>query len=138
MVFAEFGSGQVLWSMFMFFLLFLWIWLIISIFGDLIRDPDLSGWWKAAWSIFIIFIPFFGVFLYLIVRGGSMSDRAVRDAQQREEAFQEYIRTTASGAGDAGGGQSQAEQLATLADLHGKGSLSDQEYEAAKARVLAG
>jgi hypothetical protein len=69
---AEFGVGQVLWSIFWFFLFFLWIWLVISLFSDIMTSDDLSGPMKAIWAIGIIIFPFIGIFLYLIVRGGNM------------------------------------------------------------------
>ncbi|MGI9601531.1 MAG: SHOCT domain-containing protein [Acidimicrobiales bacterium] len=128
-VLAEFQVGQVLWSIFWFFLFFLWIWLVISIFADIIRSDDLSGWGKALWAIAIIILPFLGIFLYLIVRGGQMGERAAANAQQSEEAFQSYIRQTA-------GSSSPSDQLASLADLHANGKIDDDEYAKAKARVL--
>jgi len=131
MVFAaEFGTGQVLWSILWFFLFFMWIWLVISIFADIIRAREMSGWAKALWTIAIIFVPFLGVFLYLIVNGNSMNDRAVESAQAQEEAVNAYIRQA------AGSGASSADELSKLADLHSKGTISDDEYAAAKAKVL--
>ena len=44
---AEFGTGQVLWSMFYFFLFFLWIMLVFNVIGDIFRSDDMSGWSKA-------------------------------------------------------------------------------------------
>ncbi len=127
---AEFGTGQVFWSILWFFLFFVWILMIFSIFGDIIRSDDMGGVAKAIWSIFIIFLPFLGIFAYLIVRGGKMGERQMTAARAQEAAMQEYIRTT------AGGGASAAEQLATLADLHTAGKLDDAEYAAAKAKVV--
>jgi hypothetical protein len=75
MLLAEFGTGQVFWSMLWFFLFFIWIWLLISLFGDIFRSSDLSGGAKAMWTIFIIVLPFLGVLVYLIVRGNSMQER---------------------------------------------------------------
>ena len=128
MILAEFQVGQVLWSMFWFFLFFLWIWLVISIFMDVFRSNDLSGWGKAAWTIGIILLPFLGVFIYLIVRGQSMGERSVQQAQANEQAFRSYVQ-------DAAGGGS-ADELAKLAELHANGTLSDDEYARAKAKVL--
>jgi hypothetical protein len=128
---AEFGTGQVFWSILWFFLFFLWIWLVITVFGDIIRS-DMSGWGKALWTIGIIAVPFFGVFLYLIVNGASMNRRAEADAQAMADAQAAYIRDV------AGSGTSPAEQLGRLADLHTAGKLTDDEYAAAKARVVAG
>jgi hypothetical protein len=129
---AEFGTGQVLWSILWFFLFFVWIMLIFTIFGDIIRNDEMGGWTKAIWSIFIIFLPFIGIFIYLIVNGGKMGERQVKAAQTQEAAVQDYIRTTAGG----GGGGSEADQLAKLADLHAGGKLDDAEYSAAKAKVI--
>ena len=125
MVVAEFQVGQVLWSIFWFFLFFLWIWLVITIFAD-----DMSGWAKAAWAIGIIILPFLGIFIYLIVRGGQMGERRAREAQEAEAAFQDYVRDA------AGSGGGSADELAKLAELHGNGTLSDDEYAKAKAKVL--
>ena len=69
---AEFGTGQVFWSILWFFLFFMWIWLVIRVFADIIRS-SMSGWSKALWTIGIIALPFLGVFLYLIVNGGDMN-----------------------------------------------------------------
>jgi uncharacterized membrane protein len=126
---AEFGTGQVLWSILWFFLFFLWIMLIFSIFGDIIRNDDMSGVGKALWSILIIFLPFLGIFLYLIVNGGKMGERQMRAAKAQEVAVQDYIRTTA-------GAPSQADELAKLADLHAAGKLDDAEWAAAKSKIL--
>ena len=128
MVFAEFQVGQVLWSMFWFFLFFLWIWLVISIFADVFRSNDLSGWGKAAWTIGIILLPFLGVFLYLIVRGQSMGERSVQRAQASEDAFRSYVQDAAA--------SGSADELAKLAELHASGTLSDDEYARAKAKVI--
>jgi hypothetical protein len=126
---AEFGTGQVLWSIMWFFLFFVWIMLIFSIFGDIIRNPDMSGGAKALWSILIIFLPFLGVFLYLVLHGGKMGERQLSAAKAQEAAVQDYIRTTA-------GGTSAADQLAKLAELHSGGKLDDAEYATAKAKVI--
>jgi hypothetical protein len=128
---AEFGTGQVLWSLLWFFLFFVWIMLIFTIFGDIIRSDDMGGWAKAIWSIFIIFLPFLGILIYLIVRGGGMAERNVAAAKKQQAMMDDYIRTSA--AGDAG---SEADQLAKLADLHAAGKIDDAEYATAKTKVI--
>ena len=129
---AEFGTGQVFWSILWFFLFFVWIMLIFTIFGDIIRSDDMGGWAKAIWSVFIIFLPFLGIFAYLIARGGGMAERQVAAAQKQNEAMQDYIQATVGTAG----GTSSADQLAKLADLHASGKLDDAEYATAKAKVI--
>ena len=130
MILAEFQVGQVLWSMLWFFLFFMWIMLVFSIFGDIIRSDDMSGGSKALWSIVIIFLPFLGVFMYLIVRGDKMGARQQRAADDQDQAYRAYIK-------DAAGGGS-ASELAKLAELHSSGKLTDDEYAQAKGRVIAG
>ena len=127
---AEFGTGQVFWSILWFFLFFMWIWLVISIFADVMRAKDMSGWAKALWTIAIIIVPFLGVFIYLIVNGDNMNRRNTEAAQAQEDAVQSYIRQAAGSGGGA------ADELAKLADLHSKGVLDDAEYAAAKAKAL--
>ena len=73
-------------------------------------------------------LPYLGVFLYLVVNGANMGARATREMQDQQDAAREYIRDTA--------GTSQADELAKLADLHGKGTLDDAEYAKAKQRVI--
>lgn len=127
---VEFGTGQVLWSILWLFLFVVYFWLIITIFTDIMRSDDLSGWGKALWSILIIFFFYIGVFAYLIVRGGGMSDRAVKAAQAQESAMRSYIQDVSAG------GASPAEQVEKLAALHDQGKLSDEEFAAAKERAL--
>jgi putative oligomerization/nucleic acid binding protein/phospholipase D-like protein len=131
MLLAEFGTGQVFWSFLWFFLFFIWIWLLIVVFGDIFRSHDLSGWAKAIWCIFIIFLPYLGVFVYLIARGGKMHEHAVAAAQAQDQAMRSYVQSV------AGSGGSTADELARLADLREKGVISDAEFEQLKAKALA-
>ena len=75
MILAEFGTGQVLWSILWIFMFVVWFWLLISIFGDIFRDKELSGWGKAGWTIFVLLFSFIGILIYLIVRGRGMQER---------------------------------------------------------------
>jgi type VI protein secretion system component VasK len=118
------------WSMLWFFLFFAWIWLLISLYGDIFRSEDLSGWGKALWSLFILFIPFLGALIYLIVRGSSMQERAIRDAAAREQRTRQYIQEAATSA------SSPAEELTKLAALRDQGVLTDEEFNAQKAALL--
>jgi hypothetical protein len=133
MLLAEFGTGQVFWSMLWFFLFFIWIWLLISLFGDIFSSSDLSGGAKALWTIFIIVLPFLGVLVYLIVRGNSMQERSLKRAADQEAQFRGYVQTVAA----SGGGGGAADELAKLADLRDKGVISDPVFQAATAMALA-
>ena len=118
------------WSIFIFFLWVIWIWILIYVFIDIFRSRDLSGWAKALWFIFVLFIPLLGVLVYLIARGGSMHERAAREAQQQDQEFRRYVQ-------DAAGSGSPADQLAKLADLRDRGVITAAEFEQQKAKILA-
>jgi hypothetical protein len=120
---------NIFWTMFEFFLWVIWIWILIMVFVDIFRSHDLSGWAKAVWFVFVLFIPLIGVLVYLIARGSSMHERAARQAQARDEAFRGYVQQS--------GGTSSADQLAKLADLRDQNVISAEEFERAKAKVLA-
>ena len=81
MVLADFGSGQVFWSILWFTMFFIWVWLLILVFSDIFRSPDLGGVSKAIWTIFVIVLPYLGVFVYLIARGHKMGEHAVAAAK---------------------------------------------------------
>ena len=118
-------------TMLYFFLFIIWIYLLIMVFVDVFRSHDMGGWAKALWVIFIIVLPFLGVFVYLIARGGKMHERAEQQAQQQQKAFDQYVREA------AGSGTSAGDELSKLADLKAKGVLTDAEFEAQKAKILA-
>ena len=91
---ADWGVGQVLWTMIYFFFLFAFIWILITVLIDLFRDHTLSGVAKALWVIFLIFLPLIGTIVYLIARGGGMHERAAQAAARQQKAMDEYIRQT--------------------------------------------
>jgi hypothetical protein len=128
---AEFGTGQVLWSMLWLICFFIWIWLLIVVFADIFRSPDLSGWGKALWTIFVIVLPYLGVLVYLIARGGKMHERAAQHAQAQDAATRQYIQSV------AGSSASPADEIARLADLKAKGAITGEEFQAGKAKALA-
>ena len=130
MIGAEFGTGQVFWSFVWFFLFFIWIWLLIVVFSDIFRSHDLGGWGKALWTIFVIFMPYLGVFVYLIARGHKMQEHAIDAAKAQDAAARAYIQNATQAA-------SPSEEIARLADLKEKGTISQAEFDQAKAKLLA-
>ncbi len=119
-------------TMLYFFLFIIWIWLLITVFIDIFRSQDMGGMAKALWVIFVIILPFLGVFVYLIARGNKMHERAAAQAAEQQKAFDSYVRQAAGSEG-----ADTASQLAKLADLKSQGVLTDAEFEAQKAKVLA-
>jgi len=120
------------WAMLWFFLWVAWIWLLVVILMDVFRSDDMGGWGKALWTLFIIFVPFLGVLIYLIARGKGMSERQMNEAVAREKQTREYIKSVS-----AGSATSSADELEKLARLRSNGTISEDEFQAAKARVLA-
>jgi hypothetical protein len=120
-------------SIFWFMILFAWIGLLFRIFGDLFADHELSGWGKALWTVFLFVLPWLGAVVYLIARGRSMNERALARAQRSQEAFSQYVRQTA-----AAGAPSITDELQQLADLRDRGTISPEEFQRAKAKLLGG
>jgi putative oligomerization/nucleic acid binding protein/phospholipase D-like protein len=126
---ADYPFMDVLWSMIIFFCWVAWIWLLILCFSDIFRR-DLSGWGKAAWVVFLIILPFLGVLIYLIAEGKAMTERRVQDAQASQAQFDQYVKSVASDSGSAG-------QIAKAKELLDSGAITQQEFEALKAKALA-
>ena len=120
-------------SMLWIFLFIMWIWLVITVFVDIFRSDDLSGWGKAGWIVLVIFLPLLGVLIYVIARGQSMTDRRIRDARDQKDATDAYIRSVAG----TGSGGSTADELTKLAALRDNGTLTEDEYQSQKAKLLA-
>jgi hypothetical protein len=116
------------WTIVIISLFVVWIWVLISVLIDVFRNA-ISGWMKALWVLFIVFLPILGVLIYLIVYGGDMSQRQMDRATEAQEAQDEYFRDVA--------GSSQADEVAKLASLRDQGVLSEDEYQAQKAKLLA-
>jgi hypothetical protein len=118
------------WTMLWFFLFFAWLMLLFRVFTDIFRK-EASGFSKAIWCLFVIVLPLLGTLIYLIAEGGDMARRDVESMAAMEKAQKEYIQSV------AGGSASAADELAKLGDLKAKGVLSDEEFAAQKAKILA-
>jgi len=117
------------WTMFMIFAFIIWIWLLIYVFMDIFRSHDMGGWGKALWIIFIIILPILGILVYLIARGKGMQERSVKQVQNEQQAFDDYVKQTAAAS-------DPAEQLTKLSALKDKGVISQAEFDAQKAKLL--
>ena len=126
---ADINFGEGLLLVLEFFLLFAWIWILISVISDLFRDHELSGVAKAVWVFFLVFLPFLGVLLYLIVRGDGMRDRTIQVPGDSKKEFDSYVREQAQAA-------SPADELHKLNELKESGALSAEEFDRAKSKLL--
>src|SRR5271165_6230172 len=119
-------------TMLYFFLFIIWIYLLIIVFVDIFRSHDMGGGAKALWVIFVIILPFLGVFVYLIARGGKMQERSANEAAEQQKAFDAYVKQAAGTSGDT-----TADQLSKLSGLKSQGVITDAEFDAQKAKILA-
>jgi hypothetical protein len=127
---ATFGPGQVVYSILWFFLFFVEIWLMITVFIDIFRSNDLKGWQKALWVIPVLVFPLLGVLLYLVVRGTKMRAHQIQTLEENEQVFRHYLQR------EVGPRWSPADELNRLADLRDRGELTADEYRRLKARLL--
>jgi hypothetical protein len=128
---ADYPFLDVLWTMLIFFAWVIWFWLLITVFADLFRRHDASGGKKVLWTIFVIFLPFLGVFAYLLANGDDMAKRNAERAQAQKAQFDDYVRST------AGGGGSAAAEIDKAKQLLDSGAISQDEFDALKAKALA-
>jgi hypothetical protein len=131
LVAADYPFLDVLWTMFIFFLWIIWFWLLFTVFIDVFRRHDISGWSKALWLIFVIVLPFLGVFIYLITQNEGMTQRNVDQAQAQKAQFDDYVRTTA---GSGGGAAAEIERAKGLLD---SGAITQSEFDSIKQKALA-
>ena len=129
MFFADIQFGEALLVAFEVFFFVIWIWILITILSDLFRDHETSGWAKAVWVLFLVFIPFVTALIYLIARGGGMRERAIKAQAEAKQHMDSYIQEQAH--------SSPADELHKLQELKEKGALSAEEFDTAKAKLLA-
>jgi len=125
---ADYPFLDILWTMFIFFLFIIWIWILITVFVDIFRRKDTSGFAKAAWIVFVILLPYLGVLIYLIANHDGMADRNLAQVQQQKAATDEYIRSV------SGGAAGEIEKAKGLLD---SGAITQAEFDSIKAKALA-
>ena len=116
--------GDIFWSFIAFFFWFMAIWIFITIFGDIFRRNDLTGGMKAVWIIVLIILPFLGAIIYMVTR----PKMTAQDVQ---------MLTQADAAAKAAAAVSPADEIAKLQELRTAGVLSEEEFQALKAKALA-
>jgi hypothetical protein len=131
MIATTWGTGQVAYSILWFFLLFIEIWLEITVFIDIFRSHDMKGWLKAAWIILVLVLPVIGILAYLILRGDKLRVHQIQAAQDEQRFERSYVELA------SGGGQSTADEISKLAELKNKGEITDAEFEQLKGHAIA-
>jgi hypothetical protein len=126
---ADYPFIDVFWSMIIFFFWVIWIWIVITVLIDVFRRDDIGGVVKALWVIFVVILPWLGVLIYLIVESDGMRERGMKQAQAQRREVDDYVRDTAGG-GSAG-------EIAKAKELLDAGAITQDEFQALKAKALA-
>ena len=121
----------IFWSMLIFFVWISWLFIFFHVVIDIFRSEDMGGWAKAAWLLLVVFLPLLGVLIYVLARGDSMRDRDVARARAQQSDMEAYVRQAA---GTSGG---TADELAKLSELQSSGVITESEFAAQKAKLLA-
>ena len=119
-----FTFGNFLMDVLAVFIFVIWFWLLITVFADLFRRHDISGWIKAIWVIFLILFPYIAVLVYLIVQGRGMAERRARLVQHEREELRHVL------------GFSVADELGKLEALKNSGSITPEEFTRLRARLV--
>ncbi|PQZ53319.1 MULTISPECIES: SHOCT domain-containing protein [unclassified Microbacterium] len=119
---------DIIWWFFLAFIFISYLFALFAIIADLFRDRKLNGWWKAVWIIFLIFVPFLTALVYLIARGSGMAERSNAEAANARSAADAYIQQVA--------GSSPSEEIAKAKALLDSGTITAEEYNTIKAKVL--
>ena len=106
------------------FVFVVWFWLLITVYADLFRRHDISGWGKALWAIVVLVVPYIGVFAYLISQGGGMAERNAQQVQQTRDELRRAV------------GFSPADEIAKLDQLKKSGSITGEEYGRLRAKLV--
>ena len=130
MVLADFSFWDFFWDVLLVMAWVIWFWLLITVFADLFRRHDTSGFAKVLWIIFVIVLPFLGVFIYLIVNHDGMTQRTMDQANAQRAQMDDYVRNVAGSGGAAG----EIEKAKGLLD---SGAITQAEFESIKAKALA-
>jgi ABC-type multidrug transport system fused ATPase/permease subunit len=121
---------DVVWTMVIFFCWIIWFMLLFRVIADIFRRHDIHGGGKTLWLIFVIILPFLGVFIYLIAEGHGMADRDMKNMQQSQQQFDQYVQSVAS----SGGTAAEIEKAKSLLD---SGAITQAEFDTLKAKALA-
>ena len=119
-----FSFANFLTDVFAVFVFVVWFWLLITVYADLFRRSDISGWGKALWVIVVLVFPYFGVFAYLISQGRGMAERSNQQVQQTRDELRRVV------------GFSAADEIAKLDQLKKSGAITGDEYGRLRAKLV--
>ncbi len=113
-----------LMNMIAIFAFVVWFWLLVVIYGDLFRRHDISGWGKALWVLALVLFSYLGILAYLITQGKGMAERNAQQAQQARDELRRVV------------GYSVADEITKLDQLKKSGSITDDEFQRLRAKLV--
>jgi hypothetical protein len=119
------------WTILWIYILIAWFVMLFRVIADIFKSDDMGGVVKTIWLLFVIFFPLLGVLVYVIARGKQMAMHMEEDRQARDSAFRSSVQDA------AGSAPSASDEIAKLAALRDLGVISDAEFQAGKAKLLA-
>ena len=125
---ADYPFLDVFWTIIIFFFWVIWIWIVITVLIDVFRRDDIGGFAKALWVIFVVILPWLGVLIYLIVEHDGMRERSIKQAEAQKQQFDSYVREAAGGSAD---------EIAKAKQLLDQGAITQEEFDALKAKALS-
>jgi hypothetical protein len=126
----DFSFLELIWTVIVIYALLFVLMTLFSVIVDLFRDHELSGWAKAGWFIFLLAFPLIGLLVYLIVRGQGMAKRAYKQHEAARAEFDTYVK-------DVAGSGGPAQEIADAKSLLDSGAITQEEFDALKAKALA-
>jgi hypothetical protein len=118
------------WDTLLVFAWVVWFWLLITVFSDLFRRDDISGWAKAAWVVFVLVLPYGGVLVYLVAEHHGIADRNAQTARAAQRQFDERILSVAEQTDPTA-------QIARAKSLLDDGAITQDEFDRLKQKALA-
>lgn len=119
-----------LWWLLAVFFMVIYFMMLFRIIMDIFRNHESSGWAKAGWLVILLFIPLITMLIYVIANGKGMAERDAAQYQAAKQSQDEYIRSVATASDPAA-------QIAQAHDLLAKGAITQEEFDAIKAKALA-
>jgi len=102
---------------------------LYTVLGDIFRDRNLHGVYKAIWIIFLVFLPFLTVLVYVIARGRGMAERAGQRADANRSQAEADIRSVTTA--------SPSKDIADAKTLLDAGTISQSDFDALKQHAIS-
>ncbi|MER2507658.1 SHOCT domain-containing protein [Amaricoccus sp.] len=122
------SEGFTFWNfladVFAIFVFVLWLWLLITIYSDLFRRHDVSGFGKVLWVILLILLPFIGILAYILTQGRGMAERNQARAAAARDDLRNFV------------GYSVADEIEKLGKLKAAGTITEKEYNQLRAKLV--